>query len=87
MRGRAQAEIVMVRQTSEIMRPRQNRASAKNNHVVAAILGGATEEVTAAMVKAEEILREVADMALVGHREVADMEEAVSQKVSSLILG
>ena len=87
MRGRAQAEIVILRQTIGIMRPRQNRASAKNNHGVAAILGGATEEVTADIVKVEETLRKVEDMALVGHREVADMEEAVSQKVSSLILG
>ena len=69
------------------MQPRQNRASAKNNHGVAAILGGATEEVTADIVKAEEILREVADMALVGPRGVVDMEGAVSQKVSSLIWG
>ena len=86
MRGRAQVAIVMLRQTIGIMRPRQNRASAKNNHGVAAILA-ATEEVTAAMVKAEEILREVADMALVGHREEVDTEGAVSQKASSLILG
>ena len=77
----------MLRQTIGIMQPRQNKASAKNNHGVAAILVVATGEVMAAMVKAEEILREVADMALVGHREVVDMEGAVSQRVSSLILG
>ena len=86
MRGRVQAAIVILRQTIGIIRPRQNRVSAKNNHVVAAILGGATEGVTAAMVKAEEILREVADMALVDHREEVDTEGVVSQKVSSLIL-
>ena len=79
--------VVMIRQTIGIMRLRQNRASVKNNHGVAAILGVATVEVTTAMVKAEEILREVADMALVDHREEVDTEGAVSQKVSSLILG
>ena len=47
----------------------------------------ATGEVMAAIVKAEEILREVADMVLVGHKEAVDMAGAVSQKVSSLILG
>ena len=68
------------------MRPQQNRASVKNNNGVAAIPVVATGEVTAAMVKEEGILREVADMALAGHREVVDMEGVVSQKVSSLIL-
>ena len=77
--------VAMARQTIGIMRPRQNRASAKNNHGVVAMLA-ATGEVMAAMVKAEEILREVADMVLVGHKEVVDMAGAVSQKVSSLIL-
>ena len=47
----------------------------------------ATGEVMAAIVKAEEILREVADMVLVDHKEAVDMAGAVSQKVSSLILG
>ena len=78
--------VAMVRQTTGIMRPRQNRVSAKNNHGVAAMLA-ATGEVMAAIVKAEEILREVADMALVGHKEAVNMAGAVSQKVSSLILG
>ena len=85
MRGRAQAAIIILRQTIGIMRPRQNRASVKNNHGVVAMLA-ATGEVTAAIVKAEGILREVADMALVDHRVVVDMEGVVSQKVSSLIL-
>ena len=79
------AAVAMVRQTTEIMRPQQNRVSAKNNHGVAAMLA-ATREVMAAIVRAEEVLQEVAGMVLVGHKEEVDTEGAVSQKVSSLIL-